>query len=668
MEAKNANTIVLNMESEGIEISPMLYGLFFEDINFAGDGGIYGELIKNRSFEYFDINGVLDKRLMGWEKVTSGESKLEIEVLSEKPLNENNLNYLHINAEKIDGTVGLKNLGFNDIGFSINKGEKYDFSMFARNLDAEKAIKVVAAIQNPKTGEIYGETSLEISGDEWKKYEGVISANETFPNAVFILIFKEVLNMDIDMVSLFPQNTFNNRKNGLRADLVQMLKDIKPSFLRFPGGCIVEGRSFPNMYRWKETIGDVSERKINWNRWQLPEYQLPNQNSEEYFQSYGLGYYEYFLLSEDLGAEPVPIMNVGMTCQWHEGLLVELDQLDEYIQDILDLIEYANGDESTTWGRKRIEAGHPAPFNLKYIGIGNEQWEKQYFERYEIFHKAIKSKYPEIQLITSAGWTAEGDEFDKAYEWMKTTEQKAELVDEHFYKAPKWFIENINRYDNYDRNLPKVFAGEYAAHTSNEIPERRNNWEAALSEAAFLTGIEKNSDHVWMASYAPLFGKTGYCQWQPNLIWFNNSEVYGTPSYYVQQIFSVNVGNKIIPTEVKKNNLLDKPSNNKVNDCSEEIEEDFYVVSNFDSESKEIIIKVVNLSEDSKKSTIKIEGINKASLTGTATILKSENLTDENTYVNPRMVYPVEKVMEEVSTEFDYEFSKYSVTVLRLSM
>lgn len=668
MEAKNTNTIVLKMESEGIEISPILYGLFFEDINFAGDGGIYGELIKNRSFEYFDINGVLDKRLMGWEKVLSGESKLEIEVLSDKPLNENNLNYLHINAEKIDGITGLKNLGFNDIGFSIKKGEKYDFSMFARNLNVEKSIKVVAAIQNPETGEIYGETSLEISGEAWKKYEGIISVNETFTNAVFILIFKEAINMDIDMVSLFPQNTFNNRKNGLRADLVQMLKDIKPSFLRFPGGCIVEGRSFPNMYRWKETIGDVSERKINWNRWQLTEYQLPNQNSEEYFQSYGLGYYEYFLLCEDIGAEPVPIMNVGMTCQWHEGLLVELDQLDEYIQDILDLIEYANGDETTNWGRKRIEAGHPASFNLKYIGIGNEQWEKQYFERYEIFHKTIKSKYPEIKLITSAGWTAEGDEFDKAYEWMKTTEQKAELVDEHFYKAPKWFIENVNRYDNYDRNLPKVFAGEYAAHTSNEIPERRNNWEAALSEAAFLTGIEKNSDHVWMASYAPLFGKTGYCQWQPNLIWFNNSEVYGTPSYYVQKLFSNNVGNKIIPTEVKKNNLLDKPSNNKVNDCSEKIEEDFYVVSNFDSESKEIIIKVVNLSEASKKSTIKIEGINKVSSSGTVTILKSESLMDENTYEDSRKVYPIEKVMEDVSTEFSYEFSKYSVTILRLSM
>lgn len=668
MEEKNTNTIVLSMESEGIEISPTLYGLFFEDINFAGDGGIYGELIKNRSFEYFDINGVLDKRLMGWEKVTNGESKLEFEVLSEKPLNENNLNYLHINAEKIDGITGLKNLGFNDIGFSIKKGEKYDFSMFARNINAEKSTEIVAVIQNPETGEIYGETSLEISGKEWKKYEGVISANETFPNAVFILIFKESVKMDIDMVSLFPQNTFNNRKNGLRADLVQMLKDIKPSFLRFPGGCIVEGRSFQNMYRWKDTIGDVSERKINWNRWQLEEYQLPNQNSEEYFQSYGLGYYEYFLLCEDLGAEPVPIMNVGMTCQWHEGLLVELDQLDEYIQDILDLIEYANGDESTTWGRKRIEAGHPAPFNLKYIGIGNEQWEKQYFERYEIFHKAIKDKYPEIKLITSAGWTAEGDDFDKAYEWMKTTEQKAELVDEHFYKAPKWFIENVNRYDDYDRNLPKVFAGEYAAHTSNEIPERRNNWEAALSEAAFLTGIEKNSDHVWMASYAPLFGKTGYCQWQPNLIWFNNSEVYGTPSYYVQQLFSVNVGNKIIPTEIKENNLIENVSDNETNNSLHGIKEDFYVVSNFDSESKEIIIKAVNLSEASKKSIIKIEGINKVSSKGTATILKAESLVDENTYVNPRKVYPVEKVMEEVSTEFTYEFSEYSVTVLKLSI
>ncbi|MDR3598394.1 alpha-L-arabinofuranosidase C-terminal domain-containing protein [Clostridium sp.] len=649
MEEKNTCTITLNMESEGIEISPMLYGLFFEDINFAGDGGIYGELIKNRSFEYFDINGVLDKRLMGWEKLESKNGELEIEVLTDKPLNINNTNYLHIDVKKADDRVGIKNLGFNDIGFSIIRDEKYDFSMFARSLNGDKTTTVIAAIQNADTGEIYGETSFEIVGDKWKKYEMEIVSNATFANAIFVLLFKDAVSLDIDMLSLFPQKTFNNRKNGLRADLVQMLKDIKPSFLRFPGGCIVEGRSFENMYRWKETIGEISERKINWNRWQLQEYQLPNQNSDEYFQSYGLGFYEYFLLCEDIGAEAVPILNVGMTCQWHEGLLVEVDELDEYIQDVLDLIEYANGDETTTWGKKRIEAGHSEPFNLKYIGIGNEQWDEQYFKRYEIFHKVIKSRYPGINLITSAGWTSDGKEFDKAYEWMKITEQKAELVDEHFYKEPTWFIESVNRYDNYDRNLPKVFAGEYAAHTSTVIPERRNNWEAALSEAAFLTGIEKNSDHVLMASYAPLFGKTGYCQWQPNLIWFNNSEVYGTPSYYVQQIFSTNVGDRIIKTEI-----------------SDGATTDLYVVSSFDKKNSEIIIKVVNLSYESKRATIKINEIKELSSMATAIELSSKELTDENSYEAPMKISPVTKIIEDVNEEFTYEFQGYGVTALRL--
>jgi alpha-N-arabinofuranosidase len=645
MENKKGCTINLDMEADAIKISPMLYGLFFEDINFAGDGGIYGELIKNRSFEYFDINGLVDKRLMGWE--TYG-SDVEIGVQNEKPLNQNNLNYLKIDIKKSGIKAGIKNLGFNDIGFAVKENEKYDFSIYARSSNIHK---LTGCIQNPTTGEVYGQVSIDIAGDEWKKYEAVISSNATYANANFVLFIEEAGSVDVDMISLFPQKTFNNRKNGLRADLVQILKDLKPAFVRFPGGCIVEGRSFENMYRWKETIGDVAERKINWNRWQLPGYQLPNQNSDEYFQSYGLGYHEYFLLCEDIGAEPVPIMNTGMTCQWHEALLVPLDELDSYIQDILDLIEYANGDETTVWGKKRIEAGHPAPFNLKYVGIGNEQWGEVYFERYEILHKAIKKVYPEINLITSAGWTSDGKDFDSAYEWMKTTQQKAELVDEHFYKSPTWFLENINRYDNYDRKLPKVFAGEYAAHTPGKTEERRNNWEAALSEAAFLTGVEKNSDHVLMTSYAPLLAKTGYNQWQPNLIWFDNSEVYGTPSYYVQKAFSTNVGDKIIKTDI----------------LEEEVK-DLHVVSNYDEKNNEIIIKAVNLATEAKKAVIKIAGTKELLPLGTSSILSSKELTDENSYDNAIKVSPVTKTIEGVSREFAYEFEGYSVTVLRLKV
>ncbi|WP_234122497.1 alpha-L-arabinofuranosidase C-terminal domain-containing protein [Clostridium hydrogenum] len=661
MENKNLYTLTLNMETEGIKISPMLYGAFFEDINFAGDGGIYAELIKNRSFEYFDINGVLDERLMGWEKLSDKESEIEIEVVSDAPLNENNINYLHIDVKKLENIAGIKNLGFNNAGFLIKNGEKYDFSMFAR-ASLDKDVKVIVTIQNNDTGEIYGQASLSIKGNQWRKYETEILSNNTFNNAVFVLYVETETSLDIDMVSLFPKNTFNNRKNGLRADLVQFLKDLKPAFLRFPGGCVVEGRSYENMYRWKDTIGDISQRKINWNRWQLKEYQLPNQNSDEYFQSYGLGFYEYFLLCEDIGAEPVPVLNVGMTCQWHEGLLVSIGELDEYIQDVLDLIEYANGDETTVWGKKRIESGHVEPFGLKYIGIGNEQWGEDYFERYEIFHKAIKKVYPDIKLITSAGWTSDGKDFDNAYKWMKKTEEKADLVDEHFYKSPEWFTQNINRYDNYNRKLPKVFIGEYAAHTSAVIHERRNNWETALSEAAFLTGVEKNSDHVLMASYAPLLAKSGYSQWQPDLIWFNNSEVYGTPNYYVQQVFANNLGDKIIPTILEKSNVLD----NSV--CKSSDTDDLCVAASIDNETNQIILKAVNLSCEKIKSVIKIKGKNNIAPCGNSIILKAEKLSDENTYENPTKISPIIKAFDGVGSEFTYEFDKYSVTVLRIQL
>lgn len=648
MGTKNLCTINLKLNDLGIKISPMLYGLFFEDINFSGDGGIYGELIKNRSFEYFDINGIVDKRIMGWEKVETEDSEVEISVHNDKPINEKNINYLRVNVVNIGGKAGIKNLGFNDIGFSVKKNKKYNFSMYAKNLNSNKSANAIAVLENPKTGEIYGQTPIAINGDNWIKYNYSISSNGDFINAIFALYFKEKSIVELDMVSLFPKETFNNRKNGLRSDMVQMLKDIKPAFLRFPGGCIVEGRSFENMYRWKDTIGDVSERKINWNRWQLPEYQLPNRASDEYFQSYGLGFYEYFLLCEDIGAQPVPILNAGMTCQFHEGLIVPLNELDEYIQDILDLIEYANGDGTTNWGKKRIEAGHLAPFNLKYIGIGNEQWGESYFERYEEFHKVLKSKYPNIQLITSAGWAPEGKEFNEAKEWMKITKLKADIIDEHFYKEPTWFINNVNRYDNYDRNLSKVFAGEYAAHTSPVIQKRRNNWETALSEAVFLTGIEKNADHVCMSCYAPLFGKTGYNQWQPNLIWFNNSEVFGTPSYYVQQIFSTNIGDRIIETNVS--------------------EPKFYVVSNYDEKSSEIIIKAVNISGGPKKAIIRISGIEHISHNGKAIILKSKNLKDENSYLEPEKISPYTMFFNGISKEFVYEFDGYAVTILRFKI
>ena len=328
--------------------------------------------------------------------------------------------------------------------------------------------------------------------------------------------------------------------NGLRKDLVQLLADLKPGFIRFPGGCIVEGRRLELRYQWKKTVGDVAERRGLINRWADENDRI----APDYYQSFGLGFFEYFQLAEDIGASPLPILNCGMACQFNSGELAAADELDEYIQDALDLIEFANGPASSRWGGLRASMGHPAPFGLKMIGVGNEQWGPQYVERYERFAAALKAKHPEIQLVASAGPSPAGQLFE--FLWGKMRELKADLVDEHYYMPPAWFLANATRYDKYERSGPKVFAGEYAAHVAGPgRPGKRNNWQAALAEAAFMTGLERNADVVRMASYAPLFAHVDAWQWAPDLIWFDNLRSFGTPSYYVQKIFGTNTGTRI---------------------------------------------------------------------------------------------------------------------------
>ena len=338
---------------------------------------------------------------------------------------------------------------------------------------------------------------------------------------------------DLDFISVMPVETFANKKNGMRKDMATSLKDIKPAFFRFPGGCIVEGKTMDNAYLWKETIGDLTERRGKENLW-------------GYHQSFGVGYHEYFEFCEDIGAEPVPILNVGMACQARKGIHSHIEDIDIYIQDALDLIEYCNGDISTKWGEQRAKNGHPEPFNLKFLGIGNEQWGDDYYPRYEKFYDVVKEKYPNIKYIFASGPFADGFLYKDAWKWAKKS-GKADIIDEHYYMAPDWFLQNINRYDDYDRNGPKVFAGEYAAHNS----QRKNNLEVALAEAAYMTGLEKNSDVVVMAAYAPLFAKYNEFQWAPNLIWFNNETIVKTPSYYVQNLFGNNVGEIVVTSELE---------------------------------------------------------------------------------------------------------------------
>lgn len=509
-------------------ISPTLYGLFFEDINFGADGGLYAELIRNRSFE-FEVG------LFSWSKVEERGGKCQIEVLSEKPLNKNNPRYLRLTAQNDDGAVGIANSGYG--GIVVQRGKRYLFSVYVRSASASE-VGLLIRLQNGD-GTVAGQSTIDQVTSGWKKYTAVIEAKASDKNARLVVLAQGKAAVDIDMVSLFPEDTWKNQANGLRSDMVKMLADLEPSFIRFPGGCIVEGKNLANAYRWKDTIGDPAERKTNWNRWSG--WNRP----PEYYQSYGLGFFEYFRLCEDLGAEPVPVLNCGMSCQFQDAELVPLNELDEYVQDALDLIEYANGSEDSTWGAKRAEAGHPEPFNLKFVGVGNEQWGEQYFERYDIFYKAIKAKYPQIQIITTSGPAPDGQWFELA--WTKFRfGTPAEIVDEHYYRPPQWLLRNSTRYDFYDRGGPKVFAGEYAAHNQG----RRNNLYAALCEAALMTGFERNSDVVVMSSYAPLFAKIGSTQWTPDLIWFDNTQVYGTPSYYVQKLFSTNCGTVYLRNEL----------------------------------------------------------------------------------------------------------------------
>ena len=393
----------------------------------------------------------------------------------------------------------------------------------------------------------------------WKKYEVTFFAPKTIEKAKIAFIFSSGGEADFDFISLFPDDAVC----GLfRKDLAELLKELKPAFVRFPGGCVVEGNDLPNRYQWKHTIGEPARRKANWNRWAV------HNNNEEngdvsvfknYNQTLGLGYYEYFVLCEYLGAKPLPVANVGLACQYQSHQLYKRTdpEYPQFIQDVLDLIEFANGDEDTLWGGKRAQMGHPKPFGLEYIGIGNEQWQTEevdFFERYADFEKTIHAVYPEIKLIGSAGPSVHTDTYEAA--WAEYRAKGKEnpnytyAVDEHYYMPPEWFIANTHFYDAYDRGV-KVFAGEYAAH-ENDIQDatRRNNLKCAVAEAAFLTGVERNADVVVLTSYAPLFARIGYTQWSPDLIWFDDKNCYGTPSYYVQKIFATCTGENVVASSL----------------------------------------------------------------------------------------------------------------------
>jgi alpha-N-arabinofuranosidase len=514
-------------------INPRLYGIFFEDINFAADGGLCAELVKNGSFEFSD-------GLTGWSEVNEPQGDGNVRIADKDPALAGSPHYLRITSA--GGRYGVVNEGFRGMG--VRAGERYRFTVWAR-CPSGKPVRLHLALVAVDGTELAA-TDLGDIRAMWSTQSAVLQPDHTEAKARLTITLVGPGAVNLDMVSLSPDKTWQNRPHGLRADLVQMLADLKPSFLRFPGGCIVEGSDLSKRYQWKTTIGPLADRRLIINRWNTV---FPHRLTPDYFQSFGLGFYEFFQLAEDIGAEPLPIVNCGMACQFQTGELVPLDQLQPYIQDALDLIEFANGPATSGWGAKRAAMGHSEPFGMRMLGIGNEQWGPEYFPRYEAFAKVLKEKHPEIELVSGSGPFPSDEKFK--YAWSKLRALGADIVDEHCYAMPDWFLRAATRYDDYDRNGPKVFMGEYAAQSVGiASPDNRNNLRCALAEAAFLTGIERNSDVVVMSSYAPLLANVDAWQWTPDLIWFNSLQAYATPSYYVQQLFSRNRGDLVLPVEI----------------------------------------------------------------------------------------------------------------------
>jgi alpha-L-arabinofuranosidase len=518
----------------GPEVSPLMHGIFFEDINYAGDGGLYAELVENRSFEH-------KAAMHAWREEKRGPAAGTQALARAAPIHPQNPRFLRLNVTTVGDGYGVSNLGYG--GIPVKGGEEYRFAIHAR-AGAGYTGGLQVQLEAPD-GRVLAEGKIGQLTSSWQRHKLVLACPETVQAARLVVLADAVGQVDLDMISLFPKNTFKGRENGLRADLAQLLADMKPGFMRFPGGCIVEGKDLANAYRWKETVGDIATRKQNWNRWQEV---MASPNVSQYSQTYGLGFFEFFQLCEDIGAAPVPILNCGMSCQFQDSQLVPLSGLDPWVQDALDLVEFANGAVTTTWGKVRAEMGHPEPFGLKYLGVGNEQWGPKYFDRYLVFQKALKARYPELILITTSGPGV--DDGNWRYAWDRFRKGvPAEIVDEHYYRPLDWFLSQSARYDVYDRNGPKVFAGEFAAHRQ----DKRNTLDAAVCEAAFMTGLLRNADVVRMSCYAPLLARDGFTQWRPDLVFFDATRVMPTPSYHVQAMYAKNRPDRILPSVFEQN-------------------------------------------------------------------------------------------------------------------
>ncbi|MBS2099385.1 alpha-L-arabinofuranosidase [Carboxylicivirga linearis] len=609
-------------------ISDKLIGVFFEDINYAADGGIYAELIQNRGFEY-NLHDKLG-RDKSWthDKAWSVKGEgLTFTIDTVAPIHINNKHFAVLDVQQ--NGAALINEGFD--GIAVKGGEQYNFSVFARSMDEAKYSAKVQLVA--KDGTVVGETIIKNIKGNWAKKEAVIKATQTVNDAQLHIIPMQSGKLALDMISLFPKNTFKGRKNGLRKDLAQVVADIHPKFVRFPGGCVAHGDGIGNIYHWKNTIGPLEARK-------------PNRNLWGYHQTAGLGYFEYFQYCEDIGAEPLPVVAAGVPCQnsgdcghGQQGG-IPMCEMDSYVQDVLDLIEWANGDKNTKWGKVRAEAGHPKPFNLKYLGVGNEDLITDIFEeRFTMIYNAVKEKYPDIVVIGTVGPFYYGTDYVEG--WDLATKLEVPMVDEHYYLPPGWFINNQDYYDRYDRSKPKVYLGEYASH----LPNRHMNIETALSEALYLTAVERNADVVEMTSFAPLLAKHGHTQWNPDLIYFNNTEIHPTVDYYVQKLFGQNSGDEYIPNQI---NLSD--SNTKA-------QKRVGVSMVKDSQTGDYIIKMANLLPIEVAANIDLNQFISEEAEVQINVLKGAP--------DDRKAVPSEETMT-VKPDAVYSMPAYSFTVIRI--
>ncbi len=619
------------------EVQQNMWGVFFEDINMGADGGIYAELVKNRSFEFY-------KPLMGWKREGKAYKEGDILVINRQETQSNNPRFLRVKANGVaKSDLTLTNEGFRGMG--LKKDLTYEFSVWYRQ--QKPGVQLNLELLDSKGNVIgTGKFTPEKADGNWHKQKTTLVCSATELKGKFRIAFEGSGEIDLDMISLFPTDNWKKRPEGLRADMIQRLADLKPGFIRFPGGCIVEGHDLSTRYQWKKTVGPIEERQLIVNRWNT---EFAHRLTPDYYQTFGLGFYEYFLMAEDIGADALPILNCGMACQFNTAEVVPLDQLDEYVQDALDLVEFANGPITSKWGKVRSDMGHPAPFNLKYLGVGNENWGPQYVERLKFFQKALKARYPEIKLVYSSGTDPEGERFEYLDKELRAL--NVDIIDEHFYRSPQWFLDNAKRYDNYDRKGPKIFAGEYAAHNvKTATPDNKNNWLTALAEASFLTGVERNADVVHLASYAPLFAHVDGWQWTPDLIWVDNLTTYGTPNYYIQQMFSLNKGSHVISIKQDNEVIAGKDG--------------YYASAVINKKTNEIIIKVSNYANSEREVELDIAGVKKLESRG-RNIYITSGMEEVNSIEKPLNVSAKERIAKASGRKIKARLEPYSFHVFK---